>query len=604
MTASLISLHPLRRHPSLFGLIVIYLTAFTVIALLSAQVFEHLPHSEDEAAYLFQAKVFAQNQLAVPTPPLRQAFWSPFVVDYQELRFGKYPPSWPFLLSLGVRLGAPWLVNATLAATTLALIAWLGHCFCGREYTSLSKPPTPSVKTALTLALSQRERGLLACSPLPEGLGVRAVGLWAAGLGLVTPGFLFLSSSLLSHTASLFWSTLGLVGLFYLTKKWCVVCEKNGLRTTYQCAACPWDAPRQQWIYSILTGAALGADFITRPFAGVGMGLAVSLFLLALIWRGEIKWTILFWLAVGGLTIATSLPLYWWAITGDPTFNAYLLVWPYDRLGFGPDIGPYGYTIADAVFINTRLKLTALATGLFGWPGWTNLLFLPIPFLARRANRWDWLLLGTILSLIFVHIFYWAFGGTDGGFPRYYYDALPAFLLLTVRGIQIAGEMLAHVPFLKSERTGEGQRLSQKQVGRPELTPSPTLPLRGGGRSGLRWLPVGLVILFIAYNLIWNLPPLLGAQKGKYGITAAQLEIVEQAGLPEPALVIVKNVEQWSDFAAPFAANSPTLDGPIVYASDEGPEMTHKLREQFKDRTCWELEEGNLKRCKEVDGNQ
>ncbi|MCQ3975492.1 MAG: hypothetical protein DPW09_18810 [Anaerolineae bacterium] len=434
-------------------------------------------------------------------------------------------------------------------------------------------------------------------------MGVRAVGLWAAGLGLVTPGFLFLSSSLLSHTASLFWVTLGLVGLFYLTEKrgaWRLVREENELRTTHH-------APRRQWIYSILTGAALGAAFITRPFAGVGMGLAIGIFLLTLIWRGEIKWPALLWLAVSGLPIVALSPLYWWAVTGDPTFNAYLLVWPYDRLGFGPDIGPYGYTISDAIFINTRLKLTALATGLFGWPGWTNLLFLPIPFLARRANRWDWLLLGIILSLIFVHIFYWAFGGSDGGFPRYYYDALPAFLLLTVRGIQIAGDVLAHIPLplrATEGRLGEGQRLSQKQMGWPKPTPSPALPVGGGGRNWLRWLLVGLVIIFVAYNLAWNLPPLLAAQKGKYGITAVQLEIVEQAKLPEPALVIVKNVERWSDFAAPFAANSPTLDGPIVYASDEGPKMTQKLREQFKDRTCWELEGENLKRCKEVDGNQ
>lgn len=594
--------NPARSFNLFFVSVVICLVAFTVIALLSDHIFEHLPHSEDEAAYLFQAKVFAQNHLAAPTPPLRQAFWSPFVVDYQGQRFGKYPPGWPFLLSLGVRLGEPWLVNATLAAITLALIAWLGHCFYNRACPSLSTPPTRSVKPALSLTLSQRDRGLLACSTLSEGeeLGVRAVGLWAAGLGLVTPSFLFLSGSLLSHTASLFWSTVGLVGTYYLVTKcgaWCVVREENELRTTHH-------APRRQWIYSILTGTALGAAFITRPFAGVGIGLAIGIFLLALIWRGEIRWATLFWLTLGGLPVAALSPLYWWAVTGDPTFNAYLLVWPYDRLGFGPDIGPYGYTITDAIFINTRLKLTALATGLFGWPGWTNLLFLPIPFLTRRANRWDWLLLGIILSLIFVHIFYWAFGGTDGGFPRYYYDGLPAFLLLTVRGIQMAGEMLAYVPLPKGENVGEDQRLSQQQIDWPESPPSLTLPPRGGGKNSLRWLPIGLVILFITYNLIWNLPPLLGAQKGKYGITAAQLETVEQAGLPESALVIVKNVKQWSDFAAPFAANSPTLDGPIVYASDEGPEMTRKLREQFKDRTCWELEGENLKRCKELDSNQ
>jgi hypothetical protein len=97
--------------------------------------------------------------------------------------------------------------------------------------------------------------------------------------------------------------------------------------------------------------------------------------------------------------------------------------------------------------------------------------------------------------------------------------------------------------------------------------------------------------------LAWNLPLLLAAKKGKYGITAAQLEAVARADLPQPALVIVKNVKRWSDFAAPFAANSPTLDGPIVYASDEGAEVRQKLRGLFKGRTCWELEEERLRRC-------
>ena len=147
-------------------------------------------------------------------------------------------------------------------------------------------------------------------------------------------------------------------------------------------------------------------------------------FLLILIVRGELKWSALFWISLGGLPVAVLLPLYWQAVAGDPTFNGYLLVWPYDRIGFGPNIGPYGYTLHNAVFINTRLKLTTLATGLFGWPGWSNLLFLPVPFLAGWAsrqdrpgrqdwtnyrdwpNRWDWLLLSIILGVVVIHNFY------------------------------------------------------------------------------------------------------------------------------------------------------------------------------------------------------
>jgi len=123
-----------------------------------------------------------------------------------------------------------------------------------------------------------------------------------------------------------------------------------------------------------------------------------------------------------------------------------------------------------------------------------------------------------------------------------------------------------------------------------------SLPLRVG-KLKLGWLPVGLAIVFVLYNIIWNLPTLLAAQKGKYSITPAPLQVVEQADLSEPALVIVKNVKSWTDFAAPFAANSPTLDGPVVYAIDWGPDYNKKVRSQFRERTCWELEDDQLNKC-------
>lgn len=562
--------------PPILLIPLISLLAFLITAILSAQIFEHVPHSEDEVAYFFQAKVFAFNHLTVPTPPYAQAFWTPFVVDYQGQRFGKYPPGWPLLLSLGVRLGAPWLVNSLLASLTLALIAWLGYCLY---------PAT------------------------------RSLGLWAAGLGLVTPGFLFLSSSLLSHTASLFWSTLALVGLYYTVERgaplgslrlWCVVRSKLLSRTTHHAPRTPLPASRLP-LPALLTGLALGAAFVTRPFAGVGVGLAAAIFLLVRMLRREVKWTVLLWMVLGGLPVAALLPLYQWAISGDPFFNPYLLVWPYDRVGFRPDIGPYGYTLVDAIFINTRLKLMALATGLFGWPGWTNLLFLPIPFLARRVTGWDWLLLGTLAGLVLVHTFYWAFGGTDGGFPRYYYDVLPALLLLTVRGIQISGEYLAcwsgSLSFGSTRFfTIEMQRHSEKKFLKTSV-PScrcgaiPVLLGRLVRAKFFARLPLILVISFTLYNLIWNLPPLLAAQKGKYGITAAQLQTVERANLAESALIIVKNVDEWSDFAAPFAANSPLLDGPVVYAIDRGADFTQKLRAHFSERRCWELTGEKLKLC-------
>ncbi|MDM8528489.1 hypothetical protein QUF58_09800 [Anaerolineales bacterium HSG24] len=520
-----ITLHHVQRY-------LIYLLAFLSIAYLSANIFEHVPHSEDEVAYLFQAKLFAQQRLSANTPPYPNAFWTPFVVDYNGQRFGKYPPGWPILLSIGVYFEAAWLINALLGTATLALIAWLGHYFYATENLD---PPEISRRDAETC----RKHNM-------SGGSTNKIGLLAAGLGLVTPCFLFLSSSLLSHTASLFWVTLALLTL----------CQ------TYHNA----QADVTHWriiLQSMLTGIMLGLVFITRPFAALGVGIPIAMFWLILVGRGELPWLSLMACFVGGLLTSALLPLYWWAITGDPTFNPYLLVWPYDRIGFGADIGPYGFGLAESI-LSTRLKITALASGLFGWPGWSNLIFMPIPFLARWANRWDWLLLGIIVGLIVVHAFYWAFGGLDGGFPRYYYDALPALLLLTARGILIMW----------------GYLRGQSKWGQV-------------ASNGL----VALIIGAIVYSVGWRLPPLLAEQKGKYGLSPEQLRPVEMVQLDEPALILVTDVTRWRHFAIPFAANSPTLDGPIVYAIDDNPDTTRQLRQYFKGRACWRLTTKQLQPC-------
>jgi 4-amino-4-deoxy-L-arabinose transferase-like glycosyltransferase len=129
--------------------------------------FERLPHLEDEVAYLFQAKTMALGRLTVPSPRYPGSFWTPFVLDYRGQRFGKYPPGWPAVLSLGVLAQAPWLVNPLLAALALYLIFRLG------------------------LTLYDRRTGLL-----------------AAILALTSPLFLVLGGSFLSHLASLVWLLL------------------------------------------------------------------------------------------------------------------------------------------------------------------------------------------------------------------------------------------------------------------------------------------------------------------------------------------------------------------------------------------------------------
>jgi len=160
-----------RSHPWL--ILAICLAALLATAAVAAFAFERLPHLEDEVAYLFQAKTLALGRLTVPSPEPEEAFWTPFVLDHEGRRFGKYSPGWPAVLAVGLLLRLPWLVNPLLAALCLYLVYRLGR------------------------ALYDEETGLL-----------------AAALGLASPLFLILGGSFLSHLASLFW--LLLFGLWFL----------------------------------------------------------------------------------------------------------------------------------------------------------------------------------------------------------------------------------------------------------------------------------------------------------------------------------------------------------------------------------------------------
>lgn len=88
-------------------------------------------HVQDERAYLFQARLFADGRLAapVPPPPLDRAMQVDFTVQRGGRWFGRFPPGWPAVLSVGVRAGAPWAVNPLL---TVLVVAWL-HAFVRRR---------------------------------------------------------------------------------------------------------------------------------------------------------------------------------------------------------------------------------------------------------------------------------------------------------------------------------------------------------------------------------------------------------------------------------------------------------------------------------------
>jgi 4-amino-4-deoxy-L-arabinose transferase-like glycosyltransferase len=487
-----------------WAVLALTLLTFLGTTLIANVVLERIPHVQDSLTYLFQAQTLARGRLSAPAPPAPDAFAQEFLLVRAGRWFGKYPPGFPILLAAGVLVGVPWLVNPFLAALTIPLLYALG-----RE------------------------------------LYDRRVGLLAALLGATSPFFLFLSGSLMSHSAELFWIVLMMLA-------WARAIRSSRFRA-----------------YAVLAGVALGMAFLTRQMAAVAVGatfLGAGLF-----GRGHLRRQLprLLLLGLAALPFFLLLLGYQWAITGDPLQDPRLLYWSFDRLGFGPDSGnnanlaryegegaviawyddpdlpPAWHSLSRGIH-NLADNLQQLEVYLYGWLPIASLVFVWLLFLLIRPARSDWLLFATIVGLVLAYIPYWAHGIMYG--PRYYYAALPALVLLTARGFQ-------------------------------------ALALRVGDRAGL-----AVLTLLITGNLVLNLPYQAYSHQGYNHVSRRQLDLVRET-VQTPALVLVAAEEPgWWEYGALFSANTPWLDGPIVVARDIDPILDDELIDHFAGRHVYRLE--------------
>ena len=351
---------------------------------ISAIFYERIPHIEDEFAILWEAHVMAAGEIAIPSPEEPGAFSVPFVIDFEGMRFGKYPPGWPAALSLGVRAGAPWIVNAILSAAALWLIYRLG--------TKLLNP---------------------------------TVGLLAELLALSSPMFIMLSGTLLSHMFALFLTLVVLLAWIDLTR-WNDEDEAGN--------------PVPRWMLVTTAGLALGLLILVRPLTAFGVAIPFGLHGALLLVRRALapeKGIIM----VGGITLllAALLPTWQAAQSGDPSLNLYTLWWEYDRVGFGAGIGisPGGHNLLRGMG-KSVWDLRAGLHDLFGSFSW---IFLPFGWTALKKIKSGWLLLSIFPALVFVYVLYWV-GATLFG-PRYYFESLPSLAITSAAGIAFVGGWLA-----------------------------------------------------------------------------------------------------------------------------------------------------------------
>jgi hypothetical protein len=100
-------------------------------AIVSWRAYHQLPHILDAVSYTFQAGLLASGRVALPAPPLVEAFKGPFEVLWQGKLFSQYPPGAPAAYALGQLVGLEWLVGPLACLLLIAATSWTATTLFG-----------------------------------------------------------------------------------------------------------------------------------------------------------------------------------------------------------------------------------------------------------------------------------------------------------------------------------------------------------------------------------------------------------------------------------------------------------------------------------------
>jgi 4-amino-4-deoxy-L-arabinose transferase-like glycosyltransferase len=415
-----------------------------------------------------------------------------------------------------------------------------------------------------------------ACVGLVYVAGRRFYGAWwgvlAAAFLTASPFFLLQAGSYMSHLASLCWTLLFLL-LFDRAHRLRLVLPSLG------------------------AGLALGMLFLTRPLTAVGVALPFLVWCGVHILRDRRRLLVYLPIALGFLPFVGLLMLYNRLTTGDPFESAYVLWWPYDRVGFGEGIGVEGHhTVRDGIRF-LRINFGWLRMYVYGWPFSLSLIPAGVATLValghlarqgwraalvRRGARWrarpwsdrnapstaaiDLLLAGILVGIMVAHIAYSTPGFMYG--PRYYFEGLGAIALLTARGV---GHLAAAFAWLLHRRA---PRLPQPRLAALGLV---LLAAAGLSAHGYTHFAAGEFRTFTGWN----------------NVTGDHLRTVQAADLSHAVVFVQRNA--WTDYAPFFAEHGPDLNADVVYAIDLGPERNRDLMRQYPGRTFYRYADGRLR---------
>ena len=490
---------------------IVFLMTVSIIAIvLTSFIYHTLFHRSstafdlDEIGYIFQAKNFALGRLYSPAPPenIQKFFDTYHVVIHNGKTFGRYPFGHSVILMPGFLIGAVELIFPLIAALNIMLIYYIA-----RE------------------------------------LYDRHSAVWSSLLCLFCPYFLAYSSTLLSEGTSLLFFALF---LFFFIK---FVRNPAGM------------------VYPLLCGLFLGLKFNTRPVSALSICIPCIFFALYLLYREGWRYVKGYVLIVCSFSLMLGLFfLYNYALTGDPLLMPYNIYAPHDRLGFGPEFGgalkewgiPEGHTLMKGLH-----AIPGNLLALNQWLGWgfpISLVLAIMLFIRKKRERWDWVFLGTVVSVVMIVVPYWcciypvrALGNTT-----YYFDALLPLCLLSGRGVQISIE----------EKSTYKKRV---------------------------------FLMFMVLSLCVCLYALRGPLGRVYALTrdySGMTKAIDEKGIHN-ALIFV-HVEPNNPKGLPLVPyhNSPSFAGDVVYALDLGREENQKIISTYSGRSfyLWNQEHSTLRR--------
>ncbi len=354
-----------------------------VASLIALGCFGGMPHVQDSIAQEFQARVFASGRVADSLPAVPAAFPNEFLVAHGGRWFAQYAPGQALMQAVGVRAGLPWLVNPLLAALSAGLI----YAASRRIYD----------KSTAALAL------LFFC---------------------LSPFVWFMSGERMNHPATLFWICLTL---------WAVAPGLSRRRPSPGVQLPVW-----RWL---LAGVAIGCAISTRPLCGVAAGLPL---LIGALWPARFErlpQRAVALCAVGGAMGLVPLLLFNAWTTGSTFLTGYELQWGSSGWGFGKSQWGQPHTPLAGI-VNVLKNWDAAAKYLWEWPI-PGLIPLVGVLAGKRArvNRGD-LTLVAILALVSLAYLPYFYQDLCLG-PRFLYAAMPAFCILSARGLLRLGVALA-----------------------------------------------------------------------------------------------------------------------------------------------------------------